>query len=150
MISHTLIMVEEAMETVLLEREEMSKNKLTILCDKVKGSLSQDGAAFVKLATQCNDKRQQVCATWVGIQSAGNTSEDRALGIDEVTSDFFYHMGKTWFFFKKHMVIRKFLPYFMKNIVTQILKLAKIPLFNFLSTLTWKLSNFIEYFKVYS
>ena len=43
------IMIEEAIETVLLEREEMSDKKLTILCDKGEGMSARDGAAFVKL-----------------------------------------------------------------------------------------------------
>ena len=82
------IMVEEAMETVLLEREEMSRNKLTILCDKGEGLSSRDGAAFVKLAARYDDERQRVRATSIGIQSAGNTSEDGALGIDEALKIF--------------------------------------------------------------
>ena len=76
------------METVLLEREEMSRNKLTILCDKGEGLSSRDGATFVKLAARYDDERQRVRATSIGIQSAGNTSEDGALGIDEALKIF--------------------------------------------------------------
>ena len=43
------IMVQEAIDPVLLEKEEMSDKKLTTVCDKGEGTSSRDDAAFVKL-----------------------------------------------------------------------------------------------------
>ena len=61
----------------------MANKKLTIICDKGKGMSSCNGAAFVKLLAQYNDSRGRVCATSIGIQSTGNTSQDRAMCIDK-------------------------------------------------------------------
>ena len=77
------IIIEEALETVLLEKEKTSNQKLTIFCDKGEGTSSRDGAAFVKLVARYDNTRNQVRATSIQIQSAGNTSEDGALGIHE-------------------------------------------------------------------
>ena len=63
------IMIEEALKTVLLQREEMSKQKLTILCEKGEGMPSRDGTAFVKLVARYDNARNQVRATSIGIQS---------------------------------------------------------------------------------
>ena len=84
------IMVQEAIETVLLEKEQMTDKKLTILCDKGEGMSSRDGAAFVKLIARYDSARDRVRTTAIGIQSAGNSSEDGALGIHEALKLFDY------------------------------------------------------------
>ena len=44
---------------------------------------SRDGAAFVKLIARYDCARNRVRTTAIGIKSAGNSSEDGALGIHE-------------------------------------------------------------------
>ena len=55
---------------------------MSVLADKGEGETKRDGACFVKICAQYNDKRKKIKVTSIGIQSAGNTSVDGALRVD--------------------------------------------------------------------
>ena len=76
------IMVEEAIDTIVIEREDMRGIPLGIMCDKGEGEKKRNGASFVKLVPRFDVKTNKIKVTCIGIQSAGNFSVDAAEGID--------------------------------------------------------------------
>ena len=77
-----LILVEEAADTILLERNKIQDKPFGIMCDKGNGAGHRNGACFVKLMPRYKRKRTRVRAICIGIESAGNDSVDAAKGID--------------------------------------------------------------------
>ena len=76
------MMVEEAVDSIILEKRAMRDMPLTIMADKGEGESKRDGASFVKLAASYDDEHGKVNVSFIGIQSAGNTSKDAAMGVD--------------------------------------------------------------------
>ena len=76
------ILVEEATDSILLERHAMQDKPVGIMCDKGEGGSNRNGASFVKLMPRYERKRKRVRVICIGIESAGNHSEDAAKGID--------------------------------------------------------------------
>ena len=76
------ILVEEAVDTILLKRHKIQDKPVEIMCDKGEGESHRNGACFVKLMPRYERKRKRVRAMCIGIESAGNDTEDAAKGID--------------------------------------------------------------------
>ena len=76
------IMLNEAVDTIEIEKKDMRPNALSLLADKGEGENKRNGASFVKLIARYDETRSRVKVTYVGVQSAGNTSIDAAEGID--------------------------------------------------------------------
>jgi len=85
------IMFDEAVDTILLEKKRMKNINLTLLGDKGEDENKRGGAAsFVILVAMYNAKLSRVRVTCIGIQGAGNTSVDLAVGIDHCLKVFDY------------------------------------------------------------
>ena len=54
------IMTEEAVDTIMLEREEMKGVPLGLMCDKGEGDKKRDGASFVKLVPRFDVKNKRL------------------------------------------------------------------------------------------
>ena len=76
------IMIEEAVDNIIIEREEMKGIPLGLMCDKGEGDKKRNGASFVKLVPRFDVKKNKVKVTCIGIHSAGNFSVDAAEGVD--------------------------------------------------------------------
>ena len=76
------IMVEEAIDTIVIEREDMKGVPLGLMCDKGEGEKKRNGASFVKLVPRFDKTTNKIKVTCIGIQSAGNFSVDAAEGVD--------------------------------------------------------------------
>ena len=76
------IMIDEAVETILMDQIEIQPKPLTILADKGDGQTKQGDANFVKLVARYNDNRNKVKVTLIRIQSAINTSSNAAGEVD--------------------------------------------------------------------
>ena len=76
------VMVEEAIDTIIIEREDMRGIPLGVMCDKGEGEKKRNGASFVKLVPRFDVKTDKIKVTCIGIQSAGNFSVDAAEGVD--------------------------------------------------------------------
>ena len=75
-------MVEEAIDTIVIEREDMKGVPLGLMCDKGEGEKKRNGASFVKLVPRFDKTTNKIKVTCIGIQSAGNFSVDAAEGVD--------------------------------------------------------------------
>ena len=76
------MMVEEAVDSLVIEKIIMKVSPLTIMVDKGEGESKRDRASFVKLCTCYDDKRSKINVTSIGIQGAGNSSLEGAAGVD--------------------------------------------------------------------
>ena len=77
-----IITTEEAVDTILLERESMNTTALTLLCDKGEGESKRDGASFVKLVARWSSYLNHIHVLCIGIHGAGNTSISGAAGVN--------------------------------------------------------------------
>ena len=78
------ILIEEAIHTIIVERNEMNGVPLGLMCDRGEGEKKINGASFVKLVPQFDVKKNKVKVICIGIQSVGNFSGDTAQGVDHV------------------------------------------------------------------
>ena len=76
------IIFEEAANTILLEREVFKASPLSLMCDKGDGSKGRDGENFVKLLAYWDEENKKVRVVSIGIDGAGNSSQEAAKGID--------------------------------------------------------------------
>ena len=76
------IMIKEAIDTIVIEREDMKDVPLGLMCDKGEGEKKRNGVNFVKLVPRFDMKTNKIRVTCIGIQSAGNFSIDAAEGVD--------------------------------------------------------------------
>ena len=76
------MMIEEAVYTVIIERDEMKGIQLGLMCDKGESKKKRNGASFVKLVPRFDGKKDKVKVTCIGIYSAVNFSVDVAQGVD--------------------------------------------------------------------
>ena len=53
-------MTDEAVDTIMLEREEMKGVPLGLMCDKGEGDKKRDGASFVKLVPRFDVKNKRL------------------------------------------------------------------------------------------
>ena len=74
------LVVELAVESVLMTSDTISDKKLGLICDK--GEDGGTGDSFVKLMAYYNDREDKVDVTCFGIKNAGNKSDDAAKAID--------------------------------------------------------------------
>ena len=76
------VMVEETVDTITIDKMDMDGKPLFLMCDKGDSSNRRDGASFVKLIARWNSEKDKVRVTSIGIEGAGNTTEDGADAID--------------------------------------------------------------------
>ena len=74
------LMIDLAVDCVILMVQEISNKKLNLMCDK--GEESGTGASFVKLAAFYDNIRKRVVVRCFGIEQAGNSFKDAAMAID--------------------------------------------------------------------
>ena len=60
-------MVEEAIDTIIIEREDMRGIPLGVMCDKGEGEKKRNGASFVKLVPWFDVKTNKIKLTCIGI-----------------------------------------------------------------------------------
>ena len=82
------LVVELAVESVLMTSLTVTDKQLGLICDK--GEDGGTGASFVKLMTYYNDKEDKVDVTCFGIEHAGNSLDDAAKAIDHSLKLFEY------------------------------------------------------------
>ena len=54
------IMIEEGVDTIMIELDDMKGVPLGLMCDKGEGEKKRNGASFVKLVTRFDVKKQKV------------------------------------------------------------------------------------------
>jgi len=59
--------VEDAIDTVFVERKEMKGLPLALMCDNGEGERRRYGASFVKLASRFDKKHDRVKLTCIGM-----------------------------------------------------------------------------------
>ena len=82
------LMIDLAVDCVILMSNEMSDKKLSLMCDK--GEESGTGASFVKLTAFFDCMRERVVVRCFGIEQAGNSSKDAAIAVDHSLKLFEY------------------------------------------------------------
>ena len=82
------LMIDLAVDCVIMMSEEMKDKKLSLMCDK--GEDSGTGASFVKLTSFFDCVRKRVVVRCFGIEQAGNSSKDAAIAIDHALKLFEY------------------------------------------------------------
>ena len=82
------IIVEEGMNSVLLEHKNFEGKPLALMCDKGDESKGRDGAHFPKLVIQYNNVNGKVRLACISIETAGNSSKEAAEGINHALLKF--------------------------------------------------------------
>ena len=84
------IMINEAVDTVYLERQAMRGVPLALLADKGNGHVKRGSESFLKLAAQMDEERDHVKVTCIGIQGAGESTVKAAAAIDHALKVYSY------------------------------------------------------------
>ena len=84
------LMIDLAVDSVLLMSKEMENKELSLMCDK--GEESGTGASFVKLVTFYDTHRKRVVVRCFWIEQAGNI-KDAAMAINHALKVFEYSHG---------------------------------------------------------
>ena len=85
------LMIDLAVDSVLLTSKEMENKELSLMCDK--GEESRTGVSFVKLVAFYDTHQKRVVVRYFGIEQAGNSSKDAAMAINYALKLFGYSHG---------------------------------------------------------
>lgn len=81
-------MIDEACNTILIERNKIKGVPLTLTCNKGEGGSKRDRASFIKLVARDYENEERVIVRSIGRDTTGNTSRDAAAGINSALTLF--------------------------------------------------------------